>query len=403
MAQRREIGGVYAAGMIQGVALVTFPATGSIFTSPSYYGLSSTAYGSMFLPQAVTAIAGSLLSGGLTRRVGIKRTYILGLCADLLAMVMLVLSKFVMTNTALAYGMLLVATASLGLGFGLTVPSLNRYAAAFFPRTIDRAVLMLNALLGLGTALAPVFVAVFVGLGFWWGLPLLVAALLVALLAFSLPLPLQVEATKQTTRPGQGKPAMPSRFWIFAAFALLYGICETMNGNWETLYMTKTLGATATVASIGLTAFWGMVTVGRVLFASIEHQLPPSRAYCVLPLVVAAAFVVTAILPAGSASLGVLTFGLAGLGCSALLPLTISFGQEELTAIAASVAGGLIAFYQLGYGLAAFGVGPLEDWVGLSLRTIFGATALGALAMEGLAVVLMRQGEPMPSPAPEPA
>jgi NAD(P)-dependent dehydrogenase (short-subunit alcohol dehydrogenase family) len=45
--------------------------------------------------------------------------------------------------------------------------------------------------------------------------------------------------------------------------------------------------------------------------------------------------------------------------CSALLPLVISFGQAELKTIAASVAGGLIAFYQIGYGIAAFGVGPL--------------------------------------------
>jgi fucose permease len=195
--------------------------------------------------------------------------------------------------------------------------------------------------------------------------------------------------------------AIPSRFWIFAAFALLYGICETMNGNWETLYMTKTLGATATVASIGLTAFWGMVTIGRLLFASIEHVLPPTRTYRSLPIMVAAAFVITSILPSGSPWLGVLTFGLAGLGCSALLPLTISFGEEELTAIAASVAGALIAFYQLGYGLAAFGVGPLQNQAGLSLRAIFGGASVVALGMEALAVVLMVQGASVISPAPE--
>ena len=38
-----------------------------------------------------------------------------------------------MTKQPLAYGMLLLATASLGIGFGLTVPSLNTFAAAFFP------------------------------------------------------------------------------------------------------------------------------------------------------------------------------------------------------------------------------------------------------------------------------
>jgi hypothetical protein len=63
---------------------------------------------------------------------------------------------------------------------------------------------------------------------------------------------------------------------------------------------------------------------------------------------------------------GIAVFALAGLGCSALLPLTISFGEGDLTAMAAAMAGGVVAFYQLGYGIAAFGVGPLLD-AGVSL------------------------------------
>lgn len=59
--------------------------------------------------------------------------------------------------------------------------------------------------------------------------------------------------------------------------------------------------------------------------------------------------------------MGLLAFGLAGLGCSAVLPLTISFGHEDLGAFSASVAGGVIAFYQLGYGVAAFGTGRLHE------------------------------------------
>ena len=42
--------------------------------------------------------------------------------------------------------------------------------------------------------------------------------------------------------------------------------------------------------------------------------------------------------------------------------------------MAAAMAGGVIAFYQLGYGIAAFGVGPLVD-AGVSLSRIFGITA----------------------------
>lgn len=51
------------------------------------------------------------------------------------------------------------APTCLGAGFGLTAPSLNTLAAAFHPAAVDRSVLVLNALIGLDTALAPVFVA----------------------------------------------------------------------------------------------------------------------------------------------------------------------------------------------------------------------------------------------------
>jgi MFS family permease len=397
MADRNEIVAVYAAGSVQGVALVTFPAAGTIFTSPSYYGLSSTAYGAMFLPQAAMAIGASLLGARLTRSWGIKRVFVIGLLANLASMLLLLLSQAVMTNQPVAYVVLLLATTCLGIGFGLTVPSLNTLVAGFFPAAVERAVLSLNALLGLGTVLAPVFVAIFVGLGAWSLLPLLVAVLVALLVLFSMRLPLQV--TPAAAEIGGGRPAgLPSRFWVFAAFAVLYGIVETMNGNWASLYMVNNLGASTTLASLALTAFWGMVTVGRVVFALIERVFPEQRTYHVLPFVAAVALALIAILPAGSVGLGILSFGLAGLGCSALLPLTIGFGQEELVAIAASVAGFLIAFYQMGYGIAAFGVGPLERFTGLELRQVYGLVAVVALVMAALSFVVVGRRSSQPAP-----
>src|SRR5450755_348301 len=102
-------------------------------------------------------------------------------------------------------------------------------------------------------------------------------------------------------------------------------------------------------------------------------------------------WVATACVPKTGSLLGILAFALAGLACSALLPLTISFGQKELTAITASAAGGLIAFYQIGYGIAAFGVGPLQTWAGLDLSTIYRGTAVIALAMAALSFLITRK------------
>jgi fucose permease len=286
-----------------------------------------------------------------------------------------------------AYPLLLVATALLGTGFGLTVPTLNTYAAGFQPERADRAVLTLNALLGLGTALAPVFVAVFVGLGFWWGLPIMSAVLLVLLALAAHRLPLEADTPAEADAGQRG--GIPARFWLFAGFAVLYGVCETMNGNWSQQDMTSSLGATTTQAALALTAFWGMVTIGRLLFAAIDRWLPGGRVFHLLPVVLVVTFILTARLGDASPGWGIVVFGLAGLGCSALLPLTISLGQGALPRMSAAVAGGVIACYQVGYGVAAFGVGPLVDH-GVDLSDLYAWAAVAAAGMALLSFAITR-------------
>jgi MFS family permease len=393
MAARAETRVVYAAGVVQGIALVTFPAASTILTDPAEYDLSSSQYGALFLPQVVTAVAAALLGAGLGGRFGTKRVYLAGLAAGLLSMTLLLVSALV-AGDAGAYPLLLLATAALGVGFGLTVPALNTFTAAFDPDRAARSILVLNALLGLGTVLAPVFVAVFDGLGFWWGLPLTSAILLCVLIAVSARLPLRAEVGGAAASRAAG--GLPARFWVYAGFAVLYGVCETVNGNWAQLDMAD-LGASATEASLALTAFWAMVTLGRVLFAAVQSRVPPTLTYRALPFVLAGVFVLIALLPDDEPALGLLAFGLAGLGCSALLPLTISFGQEEMSGVAAAVAGGVIAAYQVGYGIAAFGVGPLHD-AGVELSTVYALAAVVAVVMGAWSFAVVRSG-PSPTPA----
>jgi MFS transporter, FHS family, glucose/mannose:H+ symporter len=57
----------------------------------------------------------------------------------------------------------------------------------------------------------------------------------------------------------------------------------------------------------------------------------------------------------------------------------------------------LIAFYQMGYGLAAFGVGPLEDYLGVSLNALFGFAAVVALILAALSFVVTRHAAIAPN------
>ena len=191
MPSRFEVRLIYIIGLVQGLALVTFPAASSIFTSPGGFGFGASRYGMMFIPQVILAILASSIGPSLARRWTLKRVLQAGLSADVLAMILLAGSRLLVDVPGAAYGLLLIATGSLGFGFGAAVMAINTYAQRFAPGHEDRSVLVLNALLGAGTALAPLFVAIFLGAGVWWLMPLMVAAALTALLLLSTRVPLE--------------------------------------------------------------------------------------------------------------------------------------------------------------------------------------------------------------------
>jgi MFS family permease len=300
-------------------------------------------------------------------------------------MALLILSAFITDEKTAAFVLLLLATASLGAGFGLTVPALNTLAAALHPAGVDRAILALNALLGLGTVLAPLFVAPALRR------PLRPPRLLVGdagHLRGALGRPRRRERAASTpSRRAQSR----RRTGCQRDPGPVLDLCGVRRALRHLRDGQRKLVAGGDDERVGrvhrgrvarLTAFWAMVTIGRVVFAAVQEWIPSRMTYRVLPFVLAGAFVVVALLPNDKPALGVLAFGLAGLGCSALLPLTISFGQGELKDFSARVAGGVIAFYQVGYGVAAFGVGPLLAG-GVSLPQIYAAAAVIAAILGG--------------------
>jgi MFS transporter, FHS family, glucose/mannose:H+ symporter len=389
---RTEITLIYVTGLFQGLALVTFPAASSIFTSPNGYGFSHARYGAMFLPQVSLAILASSLAPRFASRSSLKTVLLLGVFADLVSMSLLAFSNLLRTSPQIAFGLLLFSTAALGFGFGSTLMALNTYAERFFPEQSDRAVLLLNALLGTGTALAPLFVTVLLVLGAWWALPVFVASTLGLILVCLSRQPLKLGSSGNRgdgTTSSFSLGRLPSRFWLYATIVFLYGIVETLNGNWAALYLTTQRGESAQSGTLALTSFWAMVTIGRVLFAALSAIVPVRWIYGSLPVLLVVAF--QAVSRATSQSDGILTFGLAGLACSAFFPLSMSFGGDEFPQLAPVMSGGLIAFYQVGYGAAAFGIGSLLDIKGLLLSLVYSWGSAVALIMGIFVWFLLRK------------
>ena len=128
--------------------------------------------------------------------------------------------------------MLLVVTGSLGLGFGLTLGAISTYAGAFQPQRREVALTALNVLLGLGTALVSAahrrvprhrrVVVPPAGHGDRPGRRLDRDARPAA------------RRRRAPAAGGSARPAIPARFWLFAAALVAYGAAETMFGNWGT-------------------------------------------------------------------------------------------------------------------------------------------------------------------------
>lgn len=387
MILKLEILCIYLTGLLQGLVLVTVPAASLVFTASGAFNFSSSEYGFLFIPQVLAAIAASLLGPWFTRRFGMRVVYRLGLFFNILAMALIAASQWLCGHHG-AYVLVIFGTTLVGAGFGLMLPTINVYATNFFPNNSASALTVLHTLLGIGTALAPFLVTVFVKQIGWWLLPIFVIAALIILLmgAFILPLKDQRASNMEESSSIEPSPFLPGRVRLFLLIVFLYGFCETIFANWAIIFLNKEKGFPIEQAGYALAMFWVMVSVGRLLISILSVWVAPSWVYRILPLLMT--FSLAAVTKASSPVAGILLFAFAGFSCSAFFPLTFSFGQKGFEPIAERVSGFIMASYMLGYGAAAYGVGKIIELTHTSLGNWYLNSIVIALGVVILSFIL---------------
>ena len=109
MGRRREVAGVYTAALLQGIALVTFPAASRILTSPQHHGLSSAEYGLLFVPQTLMAVVAALIA--VEKILPWRRVATYGTAAILFA-----LGLFVLIAPSVVPGLTIPDTSTMPMG-----------------------------------------------------------------------------------------------------------------------------------------------------------------------------------------------------------------------------------------------------------------------------------------------
>lgn len=382
-----EILSIYLTGLIQGLVLISLPAASSIFTDPHFFGFSQSEYGALFIPQVIMCILAALIAPQMSKSFGSKIIFQFGLMLNILAAALMASSQIFIGQPKIAYMIILVSTSAVGLGFGTTLPSINVYAQRFFPNNTSGALSALHTLLGAGTALAPILVVILVkGLG-WWMMPVLSLVILIFILIASLILPLNPQQEYKELRKAPLNQSIGGIvFYLFISIVFIYGYCETMFSNWSIIYLSKEQGIDTAEASVALSIFWAMVTIGRLFVTMISLWVKPVLIYVILPFMIL--LTLALIKSIHSPFMAWVIFGLAGFSCSAFFPLSFAQAQKLFEAIAEKIAGLLMAFYMFGYGAASYGVGKLIEAAHWTLGDIYQNSIYIAVVLAGLVLLL---------------
>ncbi|MGN6125354.1 MAG: hypothetical protein ACTHON_02220, partial [Humibacter sp.] len=134
--------------------------------------------------------------------------------------------------------------------------------------------------------------------------------------------------------------------------------------------------------------FWAFVTIGRVIVALLPARIPSWAVYILLPFLIALSSL--AVASASAPTAAVLAYAAAGLACSAMLPLSVSFAEREFARWGSTSSGELIARYQVGYGIAAFGVAPLTAATGMTIGSVYVVGAGVAVLLAAAAITISR-------------
>jgi len=370
---------LYLLGILQGIAFVTVPAASNILTDPSYQNLSANEYGSLFLPMFIAAVLFAGFGGTFAKKFGIRALLLPGIACNTVAMSLLAASSAFASYHIITYIDLLVALFFLGAGFGATLTSLNALVAGEFPSKSATALTALHATLGIGTAIGPLLLAVSLEAEEWWLSPFVTAVVFTSVffvvLLFSDMGAKSVESNLPFSPNGK-KRIFPPYLIVFLAITFLYGICETVIGNWSPIYLKQVKGLSPARANDGLASFWFFVTLGRLSISALTNWVSFKWFHAFLPFFVFIGFLLIPTIHGPSSN--ILMFGLMGLACSAILPLNISYGEQTFPNYREVASGTLMSAYMAGYGIASYGSGSLQALGLLPLKSIFFISAIPA-------------------------
>ncbi|GAC1327109.1 MAG: MFS transporter [Chloroflexota bacterium] len=374
--------GFVSLGVPEGSLGVAWPSIRASFSLPL------DALGLLFGSFASGYVVSSGLSGRIFARLGIGTALSLSSLAGG--------ASLLGYSVAPSWPTMVVLAGVLGVGAGTIDAGLNSYTAIQYS---SRVLNWMHAAFGIGAAIAPVLMTSAITSGFGWQHAY--AAFGVAQMCLGIgygalrnafatrrslrgtpplagrPLasePLDPVSSEQSQTPAVSARAARTRdrswrsnpsLWIAAAVFFVYVGVEATVGQWTFTLVTLGDSQPAALAGLMISAYWGSLTVGRLLFGAIA---PHVRSQTLLRVSMLGCLVAAALLPLGGPVLHLLAVPVLGLLLAPIFPVLIAETPARLgEAHTADAVGIQVAAAILGGAAIPATVGVLAERVGLNM------------------------------------
>jgi fucose permease len=188
----------------------------------------------------------------------------------------------VLAATAGSPGWFVAGAAAAGLGFGLVEVSGSASTHSVEPSAAPRLLLRLTLLVAIVATLTPVLVLGASALGVVRIVPLLAAVLQLAAAAWPRPVlaPSRRPAAVADRRPrpaGENRDRrVLARLAVLALAVFCYVGVETVLSGWSAAAISVEFGTGAGVAALGTSAFWLLISLGRLSGAAVDRRVAPA-------------------------------------------------------------------------------------------------------------------------------
>ena len=316
----------------------------------------------------VTGMIGGLLasscSGPLISKIGVGRF--------LLASAILSAVGLLGYGLAPAWWVIVLLGFATGLGGGSADAGLNTY---FATNHSTKLMNWLHACFGIGATLGPIVMQVSLSVGRSWRWGYVAAGLVQALFAICYWLTLDRwkligSSDAESEARAQGVSVVDTLrlplVWAGVVLFFLFTGVENTTGQWSYTLLTEARSVAPDVAGFWASAYWGSLTVGRILLGFVTDRLGIERSLRLAMFGVMGAAAL--IWWNGVGLLGFLGLALMGFAVSPLFPLSVSAIPKRIGAKhAANAIGFQIALGGLGFSLMPALGGVLAENLGLEV------------------------------------